>query len=341
MEDILFTIIVPIYNVAEFLPQCLESIHRQTYRNFEVILVDDGSKDTSGDICDNYVSRDKRFKVIHKENGGLVSARQAGIAAAKGRYIACVDGDDWISLDYLSVFEAEVRDDYPDIVCCGYFNVNEKGKIRRALPNRKGNYDRREIEEEIFPMLIQTKQAQYFPPTLWAKIFKRDLYKHEQQQVDVTINNGEDGACTIPCIFYAKSMSVLSACMYYYRNNPLSITKNGKPFIWDGPRLIAQHLERQVDMSVGDFQEQLYRKIVHELFSVIITQFYRDEPKKVIENDIKSHLEKPYYANAIRRCHFGGSVKAQIMYFSIRYRAFWLMRLYAHIRNNDRKKLEC
>ena len=99
MTDELLSVIVPIYNVGMFLPQCIESIIKQTYAKLEIILVDDGSTDSSGKIADDYARMDQRIKVIHKRNGGLISARYAGIRNAHGKYAAFVDGDDWIAPD--------------------------------------------------------------------------------------------------------------------------------------------------------------------------------------------------------------------------------------------------
>ena len=96
MEKFQISIIVPIYNVEKYVRQCIESIINQTYKNIQIILVDDGSTDTSGLICDEYASIDDRIEVIHKKNGGLDSARKAGIAIASGKYVGYVDGDDWI-----------------------------------------------------------------------------------------------------------------------------------------------------------------------------------------------------------------------------------------------------
>ena len=91
----LVSVIVAVYNIEEYLPRCVDSILAQTYRNLEIILVDDGSKDQSGSICDSYAEKDRRIKVIHKKNGGLSDARNAGMDAATGEYIGFVDGDDW------------------------------------------------------------------------------------------------------------------------------------------------------------------------------------------------------------------------------------------------------
>lgn len=99
MKRNMISVIVPIYNIQEYLPQCIDSIINQTYTELEIILVDDGSTDSGGSICDEYALNDSRVKVIHKKNGGLVSARKAGIRAAHGEYITFVDGDDWIERD--------------------------------------------------------------------------------------------------------------------------------------------------------------------------------------------------------------------------------------------------
>lgn len=115
----LFSIIVPIYGVEKYLRNCLNSILNQTFHDYEVILVDDGSKDDSPKICDEFVSIDFRFKVIHKTNGGLVSARQAGVHLAKGKFIVCVDGDDWIGLNYLKSFAEIIIKHKPDVIVCG------------------------------------------------------------------------------------------------------------------------------------------------------------------------------------------------------------------------------
>lgn len=118
----LFSVVVPVYGIEKFLPQCIESILAQSYSDFELILVDDGSIDSSGDICDIYSSKDRRIKVIHKQNGGLVSARKAGVNEAEGNYIVPVDGDDWVDskllerLSHIIQYHPQI-----EIVCYGIY----------------------------------------------------------------------------------------------------------------------------------------------------------------------------------------------------------------------------
>ena len=123
-QDILISIIVPVYNVEQFLPKCVDSILNQTYRNLEVILVDDGTKDASNVICDAYAAKDSRVRVIHKENGGLSSARNAGIEIARGEYLGFVDSDDWVERETYEILLAVARKYEAKLVCGGRYDVD-------------------------------------------------------------------------------------------------------------------------------------------------------------------------------------------------------------------------
>ena len=120
MNTPFISIVVPVYNVERYLPRCIESILRQTYTNFELILVDDGTPDRSGIICDRYAERDSRIRVIHKENGGVSTARNTGIDAAKGEWITFVDSDDWVSDEYLKTLTTHLHNNSYDLVIGGF-----------------------------------------------------------------------------------------------------------------------------------------------------------------------------------------------------------------------------
>ncbi len=124
MSNPLISVIVPVYNVAEFLPKCVDSILAQTYDNLEIILVEDGTKDSSGIICDQYAGKDSRIRVIHKENGGLSSARNAGMEIARGEYFGFVDSDDWIEPETYECLMALVQKYDADLVCGGRYDVD-------------------------------------------------------------------------------------------------------------------------------------------------------------------------------------------------------------------------
>lgn len=327
----LFSVIVPVYNVESYLHRCIESVLEQKFTDFELILVDDGSPDNCGAICDDYAAKDSRIRVIHKENGGLVSARQAGAEAASGDYICCVDGDDWLSSDYLERFADCIQNDHSEIVCGGMVLSYHDKQIQNTIPFRSGFYCRAKMEEELFPHLIQNKRAGYFTPTLCGKAIKRELYFPIQMTVDPRIKIGEDGACTIPCIYRAQSLSVLSVCSYIYRQNEASMTKNNKAFSWSGPKLIAEHLMHKIDCSQLDFQEQMYRKTAHELFSVVVSQFNRNEPYKVIAEDIRTNLQTPIYREAIDKADFS-DIRGKLMVLALKNRMLWLIWLWNRVK---------
>ena len=123
----LISIIVPIYNVENYLRQCLDSIQNQTYQNFECLIINDGSPDNSADICREYVEKDSRFRYLEKENGGVSSARNLGIEHSKGQYITFIDSDDWVDSDYLEVLYKSLTDEKADVAVSTYkqFNMDD------------------------------------------------------------------------------------------------------------------------------------------------------------------------------------------------------------------------
>ena len=127
MPNPLITIIVPVYNSEKTLHRCVDSILDQTYQNFEILLINDGSKDHSGDICDEYAKSDTRVRVFHKENKGVSAARNTGLDNAKGAWVSFVDSDDWISSEYLNVLYKEAIVTNADVVTCDFFEVVRNG----------------------------------------------------------------------------------------------------------------------------------------------------------------------------------------------------------------------
>lgn len=328
-NKVLFSVIVPVYNIEKYIDKCITSIMNQTFTNLEIILVDDGSSDKCPYICDEYEKKDPRIKVIHKENGGPCKGRQAGVKIATGEYIACVDGDDWIAPDYFEKFAAIIQQWNPDIVCSGAVWVYENKSVNVPIDAEYGFYDRKQIENKIFPILIENKFGTYFSPSLWAKVFKRNLFLSNQLAVDGSVKIGEDGACAKPCIYDSKSMFIMKDCNYYYRQNPYSITKSRKAFEWDAPEAIAKHFESQIPMNQFDFQEQVYRNLVHNLFNVAVSQFNRLEKYSTIKNNILIHLNNDYYQNAVQKCKYDKKAwKGRAALHAVKYKKIFIMYIY-------------
>ena len=333
MDIPLFSIVIPVYNVEQYLCRCIDSVIKQTFSDIEIILVDDGSTDNSPKICDQYANSDQRIKVLHQENGGLAAARHAGASIATGRYIVSLDSDDYLDVKCLSKIYDIIKRYSVDIIRFNMMRVSSSSCEKRASKMCPGYYDKNAIISKIFPFLIHGVNASYFSPSLCGKAIKRELFV--KYTLDVRLNLGEDGACTIPCIYNAESIYIMEDYLYYYWYNESSITKSGKAFSWDVPRIIADHLKEHIDLELYDFQSQLDRKITHDLFTVAISQFNRNEMYLKIARDIKLHLNEPIYKNAIEHAHFKRSLKAIFMSFVLKFRwifpiyIFFIMRKYA------------
>lgn len=229
MQEILISVIVPIYKVAEYLEECIESIVQQTYKNLEIILVDDGSPDESGKICDFYAEIDSRIKVIHKKNGGLVSARKAGCEIATGKYITFVDGDDKIAPNMYEEMLSWAEED-TDIIICDVFGWKEDETFILSQNMNAGTYEGEKLIEKLQRHALC--YGEYFSfgifPAVWHKLYRRDLYVPIQMQVSDEICLGEDAACTYPCIMRANKVVYIKKPLYYYRIRENSMTRTWK-----------------------------------------------------------------------------------------------------------------
>lgn len=208
----MFSIIVPVYNVEKYLDKCLASILRQTFKNFECIIIDDGSPDNSNAIIDKYVKLDQCFKVIHQKNMGLSAARNAGLDIAKGEYVVFVDSDDYIADDYLEKFALKIADTDADIVICGFIEAYkdyEKNKVFAA---------------ESTEVIKQNILADVWPSYVWNKCYKKDLFTN----IRFPVGKIFEDILTIPklCLYARKIVCIPDKLYYYNRQNENSITAN-------------------------------------------------------------------------------------------------------------------
>lgn len=216
------SVIVPVYNQVNYLKKCLDSICDQSYHDMEIVLVDDGSNDGSGELCDQYARQDERILVIHKDNNGLLEARRTGISNCRGRYITFVDSDDWIDQGTYSCFEEMMRNDV-DLIVYGKIKETENSGItyQRSLYD-EGLYDRNGLIEKIYPTMIwdRERNASGLKHSLCDKIFKRDLLARSYELVPDNSNmyNGEDSLILFPLMQWIDSVYISHKCFYHYRN---------------------------------------------------------------------------------------------------------------------------
>ena len=215
MQTPLVSIIVPIYKVESYLRRCLDSIVHQTYTNLEIILVDDGSPDNSPQICDEYASRDNRIVVIHKKNGGLSDARNAGLDICTGEYISFIDSDDWVEKNYIETLISSALMQDADIVI-GSFDLIRDNKSEASEPFQSGTFDKKEIFFKII-----TAQTTHLGIS-WGKLYKKKILGGEHFPVGKT---QEDNYTSYKFIYKAHKICCVDRVLYHYFQRENSISK--------------------------------------------------------------------------------------------------------------------
>lgn len=212
MTEQLVSIIVPVYNVENYIAECIESIQKQTYRNLQIILVDDGSPDQSGGICDEYAKQDQRIKVIHQSNGGLVAARKRGLELAEGKYIGFVDGDDSIDSNMYRSLVNELERSGADFVDSGLWEKGIKlvAKVQGLIDISQKNEKIRFLETVLDPDYL------VYPSTC-TKIFRAELITKCYMQIAEDNQIGEDLINLCICVLESNKVALMDSAYYYYR----------------------------------------------------------------------------------------------------------------------------
>ena len=203
------SVVVIIYKVEKYLKQCLDSILSQTYKDFELILVDDGSPDGCPAICDEYADKDARISVIHQKNQGSVMARWNGFLAATGEYISFIDGDDWIDPDMFEKLLISADKNNADLVVCGYKEASEDGNVDKGCPIASGLYTGDKVQT-VYDSAVYTGKFYEagINPSLWNKLIRRSLLLGDYIPADPSLKMGDDGAVSYPAISKAKSIYI-------------------------------------------------------------------------------------------------------------------------------------
>lgn len=217
----LISVIVPIYKVEEYLPRCVDSILNQSYRNIEVILVDDGSPDRCGDICEQYKLKDQRVVVIHKKNGGLSDARNAGTDVAKGELITYVDSDDWIHREFLQILYRHLSETDADIAICSNISTPHFIEDQPVEAARHSVYDKQDLNKLLWANVDQRNRLHRDMIVAWGKLYKRELIgaiRYPYGRIH------EDNFVTHQLLFAAHKVVYLPLPLVFYFQRNDSIT---------------------------------------------------------------------------------------------------------------------
>ena len=266
MNNPLISIIIPAYNVEQYLTACLSSIEQQTYQNFEVILIDDGSIDSTGAMCDTVATKDDRFKVIHQKNQGVSVARNKGIEKARGEYIAFIDSDDKITPEYLSSFSLK-----NDIEIQGH--VIYENNIQRSVI-----YSKRKVQKDVAKVFCLGP----FNSAVWGKIFKTSIIKDNKIVFPVNLCFSEDTIFLLQYIKHCKTLAVFDAAEYIYIKHSGSLTDKKYPM---NDMMLKEKMI--IDAYKQLFPESKFQKVfLREVSLSIISKyyFYYDLSKKEFIN---------------------------------------------------------
>lgn len=222
-KEPLISVIVPIYNVEQYLERCVNSITSQTYKNLEIILVDDGSPDNCPAICDNLAKLDNRIKVFHKSNGGLMAAWIDGVKISNGEFISFVDSDDWVENNYIEhLLEPIINDNEIDMTICDYYVSTNDSQIQKHA-SKNNIYGL--LENSAFEN-IKKNNLRSFPYYRWNKLFKRSLIEKNLSFCDTRISLCEDVCITAAALLDAKKIYIINKPLYNYYQRSTSIVNS-------------------------------------------------------------------------------------------------------------------
>ncbi len=246
MAQPLVSVIIPIYNVFDYLPQCLDSVRRQTYENIEVLLVNDGSTDGSSAVCREYVRRDSRFQLIDKANSGVSDSRNQALDRAAGKYVQFIDGDDWLTPDATETLVHAAESTGTDLVIAHFYRVAEDHVAPRGHIKKDRVLTRQEFAEEMMKA-----PANYYYGVLWNKLYRRSILEAHRLRFDSQVNWCEDFLFNLEYIEQVRLVAVVSDPIYYYRKRENSLVTS------------QATLRRAIDMKVKTFAsyKELYQKL--------------------------------------------------------------------------------
>lgn len=301
-----FSIILPIYNVAKYLERCVQSVLEQNFQDYELILVDDGATDESPEICDCLARRHACIRVLHKANGGLSSARNAGLEIARGEYIWWVDSDDWVAGNALQILFDASSAQKPDMVKCNYVRV-EGREVPFKSNVRPGFYQEKELLDAA--MFTPSK----FCLSAWSHIYRRDfLEKNQLAFVSERIIGSEDYLFNLQALAVADSVQVISDQLYFYEQRDGSLSQRYKKDLPD--RYVRLYTQlRQFYAGIGlldQYEGKICRFFAwHLIHGTCISGEYAISPTHSLQEgreNVRRILRTPEVHYAVKRCDKSG-----------------------------------
>lgn len=343
------SIVVPIFNVEEYIEDCIKSLICQTYRNLQIILIDDGSTDSSGSICDRFAAEDNRIQVIHKLNGGLSDARNVGIEYAVGKFLMFVDGDDWLDLECVNDALRYSKGNY-DVVMWSYIReYSNKGMEKKIFPGEKsweGKEVREDIDKRLFgPVGEQLKHPELLDSivTVWGKLYKRELVQG-YYFVDTKLIGSEDLLFNAQVFENVNSVKYIDMPYYHYRKgNKASLSGKYNSSLLERRLELYKRLGTEIENRNynNGFLQALKNRIVLDMISFGFNELGNKESVFFSRvSNIKNILTSKHYCDAMKSFSLKYLSLPWKLFFSLcKNKHAFLLTIYLYIINYMRNKI--
>lgn len=322
-----FSIIVPVYNAERYLEKCITSVLEQSFRDFELILVDDGSKDRSAYICDQHAQKEKRIKIIHQKNTGQTLARKKGVIKSTGKYILFLDSDDWLEKETLEKCHNILIRKSVDILVFGSKEYKKDKVVEIPIDFPQGYYDEKRIESTICPSLLMDENGRFFPRALWGKVFERQVITNNLNKVPGMIRNGEDMCCIISTVLESKSIYIFKDSLYFYRiENVESLSKSGDELALKRCKVMADFFDDIVLKKNPTLRDQYLRLLVQQTYSAVVRTLNEIDCKKCLKL-YQELIDNSFCSVAISQAKFSRrAIKLKIKQIILKYELFWFIK---------------
>lgn len=327
MTHTAFSVIVPAYNAAPYIDACIQSVLSQTYRDFELIIVDDGSSDATAAIIEKYEKADDRIRVFHKENGGHTSARNLGLENSVGAYILFVDADDVIEPTVLALCHEQIARHAPDIVVYGFRAQNAPPALF-ANGIADGFYRFADRENGLLENILMSPTGSFvFPKSLSGKAFLREKLLPSQLAVPQDVRVGEDGACFIRMCLNSESVAVTSEASYLCTVNPSSVSHSGDAQALARCLSLFEYYRASIAEKGACIKEQFRRYAVHHLFSSLQFAVAAGVSNAALRAQLRRVMQNPIVKDAVKHARFDKRAKKmRVKHFIVKHRMLFAVR---------------
>lgn len=327
-SDFKVSVIIPVYNVSGYLARCIESVLTQDFDNYEVILVDDGSTDESGKICDNYAQKHDFIRVIHKENGGLSSARLSGFKAAYGKYLCFIDSDDYLKESYLKDLYNSIVDNNADMCICAYYYEKEGNLRPHSLPN--DNCCITDIKEDfVLPIVSENNNysKKMLPNFMWLRMIKRDIISEDLFVSEREVYQ-EDLVFNLLVSNKLNRISLINKPNYIYCHNGASLTEKYRNNAWQMQINLYNTISRFCHDNGHFVEDSLAKRLINAVVFTVRNAVKTDYQRFL--QDIKQMKKDSMYAVASKHFCLRESTKShRIVFLCLRLHLYFLLyRLY-------------